>query len=102
MAENLNGTVPPPCLCGVRHWSTEREKCKFYERAPAPAPQPVRRETKIHAETKIRETKNRPETEIRADENPVKKTRGRPKAEAPKPWEVAGVSKAAYYRQKKA
>lgn len=43
MAEFVKASAPPECLCGIRHWSTEREKCKFHERAPEPTPQPKQR-----------------------------------------------------------
>lgn len=40
MAEFVKASAPPMCLCGLRHWSSERERCKFYEAPVSPHPQP--------------------------------------------------------------
>jgi hypothetical protein len=93
---------PPPCLCGLSHWSTEREKCKFFERAPDPVAQPHARVAKAKGETKNQVRQKIAEADpVLADQNPIKKSRGRPKSIAAKPWEALGLSRAAYYRRNK-
>jgi hypothetical protein len=131
MAEFVKASAAPLCGCGERHWSTQPEKCKFYERPANPCPQPRERFGKAEVVTAAQapddqgekgatvgkshssrgETKSKPETKIkRAGETEIKPNRGgkRPGAgrrkdasAKPKPWEAMGMSRSAYFRQQK-
>lgn len=98
MSDSPSKILAPLHTCGLRHWSTEPEKCKFWEAPPAPVAQPRQRFAKAKGETKPKPETNSNVAETNSKRGGKRTGAGRPSDG--KPWDAAGLSKAAYYRQR--